>query len=649
MTDINIRIIGHAGRITLNRPQALNAMTYEMCMAIDAALRAWADDDAVSLVVMDAQGDRAFCSGGDIADLYARGTKGDYAYGQKFWADEYRLNHLIFNYPKPVASFLQGFTMGGGVGIGCHGSHRIVGDTSQIAMPECGIGLVPDVGGSLMLALAPGRLGEYLGTTGARMGAADAIYAGFADTYITEDKWPSLIEALEKDGDVSALTTAAQTPPKGDFETQQVQIDALFSGEALGDILTDLRNDGGSFAAETLKKMGRASPLSMACAVEIIHRLRGPSLTMEKALDLEYRFTFRATEHGDFIEGIRAAIIDKDRNPKWQFADMKVPPAAVSKMLRPLGQDALNLEETAMTSQKSGQKTSLTIGFIGLGNMGAPMAANLAKAGHKVRGYDVAGTTAEGVEVAADIAGAAKGADVVITMLPNGSILRQVAVQALGHMTKGALFIDCSTVDVESARNTSEAADNAGVLFVDAPVSGGIGGAAAGTLTFMAGGSEAAFAKAAPLFDIMGQKAVHCGDAGSGQAAKICNNMILGVTMIATCEAFALADKLGLDRQKMFDVVSTSSGYSWSMNAYCPAPGVGPTSPSDNDYKPGFAAELMLKDLGLSQQAAEMADADTPMGELARALYAQFVNDEDGKGKDFSAMLPRFEKRGRSD
>jgi len=291
--------------------------------------------------------------------------------------------------------------------------------------------------------------------------------------------------------------------------------------------------------------------------------------------------------------------------------------------------------------------TALNIGFIGLGNMGAPMAANLAKAGHQTRGFDVAGTTAEGVAPAASIAEVAQGADVVITMLPNGAILRQVADELIPNMRDGALFIDCSTVDVESARYAAQAAENASVMAVDAPVSGGIGGAAGGTLTFMAGGSDKAFETAKPLFDIMGQKAVHCGDAGAGQAAKICNNMILGATMIATCEAFALADKLGLDRQKMFDVVSTSSGYSWSMNAYCPAPGVGPTSPSDNDYQPGFAAELMLKDLGLSQQAAEMVDADTPMGELARKLYAQFVENEDGKGKDFSAMLPRFAARGR--
>lgn len=288
-----------------------------------------------------------------------------------------------------------------------------------------------------------------------------------------------------------------------------------------------------------------------------------------------------------------------------------------------------------------------TIGFIGLGNMGAPMAANLAAAGHILRGYDVAGTAAAGVTSVNSIAEAAEGADVVITMLPSGTILREVAAVALDHMPAGATLIDCSTVDVESARNVAQAADDKSILCIDAPVSGGIGGAAAGTLTFMAGGTTQAFATAAPLFEVMGQKAVHCGDAGAGQAAKICNNMILGATMIATCEAFALADKLGLERQKMFDVVSTSSGYSWSMNAYCPAPGVGPTSPADNDYRPGFAAELMLKDLGLSQQAAELVDADTPMGARALELYRVFVEDEDGRGRDFSAMLPRFETRNR--
>ncbi|MHA6262145.1 3-hydroxyisobutyrate dehydrogenase [Arenibacterium sp. CAU 1754] len=288
----------------------------------------------------------------------------------------------------------------------------------------------------------------------------------------------------------------------------------------------------------------------------------------------------------------------------------------------------------------------MKIGFIGLGNMGAPMAANLATAGHDVTGFDMSEVTVNGVTMSDSAAAAARDADVVITMLPNGQILRQVAAEIIPAMSQGAALVDCSTVDVDSARTVADQAKAAGLLPVDAPVSGGVGGASAGTLTFMAGGSEAAFAKAAPLFDIMGQKAVHCGGSGAGQSAKICNNMILGVTMIATCEAFALADKLGLDRQKMFDVVSTSSGSSWSMNTYCPAPGVGPQSPADNDYKPGFAADLMLKDLRLSQQAAESADADTPMGALAQALYGQFVEQEGGSGMDFSAMLPRFEKRG---
>lgn len=275
------------------------------------------------------------------------------------------------------------------------------------------------------------------------------------------------------------------------------------------------------------------------------------------------------------------------------------------------------------------------------------MASNLVAAGHEVTGFDLVTPCPEGVATASSAPQAAQGADVVITMLPNGAILQSVANEIIPAMSPNACFLDCSTVDVESARIVAAQAQAAGLLAVDAPVSGGTGGASGGTLTFMAGGSEESFAKVEPLFDIMGQKAVHCGEAGAGQSAKICNNMILGVTMIATCEAFAMADKLGLDRQKMFDVVSTSSGYSWTMNAYCPAPGVGPQSPADNGYQPGFAAELMLKDLGLSQQAAESVDADTPMGALANALYQKFVQDEDGLGQDFSAMLPRFEHRSR--
>jgi 3-hydroxyisobutyrate dehydrogenase len=280
----------------------------------------------------------------------------------------------------------------------------------------------------------------------------------------------------------------------------------------------------------------------------------------------------------------------------------------------------------------------MKIGFIGLGNMGAPMAANLIKAGHEVTGFDVAGVTIEGAAKAGSAAEAASGQDAVITMLPNGDILRSVYAEIVPAGSKGSVFIDCSTVDVDSARVAHEMAAANGLLSVDAPVSGGVGGAAAGTLTFMAGGSEEAFLRAAPLFEIMGKKAVHCGAAGAGQSAKICNNMLLGISMIGTCEAFALAEKLGLSAQSLFDVVSTSSGSCWSVNTYCPVPGVGPQSPADNGYKPGFAAELMLKDLKLSQQAAESVSAQTPMGARATELYDQFVAGK-GKGRDFSAMI----------
>ena len=290
----------------------------------------------------------------------------------------------------------------------------------------------------------------------------------------------------------------------------------------------------------------------------------------------------------------------------------------------------------------------MQIGFIGLGNMGAPMAHNLAKAGHTVLGFDTQNLTVEMVEVVQTAKDCANSAEVVITMLPNGKILKSVADETIQYMKEGSIFLDCSTVDVASAKSVAEIAKNHAVIPLDAPVSGGIGGAKEGTLTFMVGGPDEGFIKVNELFDIMGQKAVQCGDSGNGQSAKICNNMILGATMIATCEAFALADKLGLDREAMFDVVSTSSGYSWSMNAYCPAPGIGPQTPSDNDYIPGFSSDLMLKDLTLSQIAAEDVDADTPMGYLAMTLYKTFVEQEDGAGKDFSAMLPRFEKKHRN-
>ena len=281
--------------------------------------------------------------------------------------------------------------------------------------------------------------------------------------------------------------------------------------------------------------------------------------------------------------------------------------------------------------------------FIGLGNMGRPMALNLAKAGYHLRCYDLfevaRGAAQEaGLAVAGSAQESAKGADVLITMLPDGASALQVWKTVLDELAPGALAIDCSTIDLESARTLHRMASAKGLRPVDAPVSGGVGGATNGTLTFMCGGEEDALSAASQVLASMGQKIVRCGPAGSGQAAKICNNMVLGISMIGVCEAFALADRMGLDRKAMFDVVSTSSGSCWSINTYCPVPGVGPQSPADNDYKPGFAAELMLKDLTLSQQAAETVGARTRMGEHARQIYESFVADG-GKGKDFSAIL----------
>jgi 3-hydroxyisobutyrate dehydrogenase len=291
-----------------------------------------------------------------------------------------------------------------------------------------------------------------------------------------------------------------------------------------------------------------------------------------------------------------------------------------------------------------------TIAFIGLGNMGNPMAANLVKAGHQVLGFDLIAenlTKAQenGVEIAADAGAAVADAEAIMTMLPAGMHVLSVYDDIVPKVAKGTLLIDCSTIDVESARKAHQLAAARGLPSIDAPVSGGTAGAAAGTLTFMAGGSAEAFTKAEPLLKPMAGRIVYCGEAGAGQAAKICNNMILGISMIAVGEAFVLAEKLGLSHQALFDVASTSSGQCWSLTTYCPVPGPVPTSPANRDYQPGFAAALMLKDLRLSQEAAQAATAVTPLGAEATQLYALF-NALGHGGKDFSGIIEFL--RGRS-
>jgi 3-hydroxyisobutyrate dehydrogenase len=286
------------------------------------------------------------------------------------------------------------------------------------------------------------------------------------------------------------------------------------------------------------------------------------------------------------------------------------------------------------------------IGFIGLGNMGGPMAANLVKAGHSVHGFDLSpaaidAAKAAGVTIGDSPAAVAREAEIVITMLPSGKHVLSVydgAEGVVAAVKPGTLLIDSSTIDVDSARKAHALATARGAVAVDAPVSGGVGGAAAGTLTFMVGGEAAAFESARPILEAMGKKIVHCGGAGAGQAAKICNNMILGISMIGVCEAFVLAEKLGLSHQSLYDVASTASGQCWSLTSYCPVPGPVPTSPANRDYQPGFAAALMLKDLKLAQEASQSAGAPTPLGAAATQLYAMMAAAGEG-GTDFSGII----------
>jgi 3-hydroxyisobutyrate dehydrogenase len=286
------------------------------------------------------------------------------------------------------------------------------------------------------------------------------------------------------------------------------------------------------------------------------------------------------------------------------------------------------------------------IGFIGLGNMGLPMALNLIKAGHDVTGFDlfpqgVEKLKAGGGSAAKDANAIAAGSEIVITMLPAGKDVREVYLGPNGliaHAKPGTLFIDSSTIDVDSARMVAAETVAAKMLMLDAPVSGGVGGAQAGTLTFMVGGPDAAFQKAEPLLNVMGKTVVHAGGAGAGQAAKICNNMILGISMIAVGEAFVLAEKLGLDKQKLFDIASKSSGQCWSLTTYCPVPGPVPTSPANRDYQAGFTAAMMLKDLRLAQDAARASGATTPLGADAASIYGLYVGQGEG-ARDFSGVI----------
>jgi enoyl-CoA hydratase len=333
---------GPLGRLRLNRPEALNALTHAMALEIEKALKAWAVDQSVEAIVIDAAGDRAFCAGGDIQDLYLTGQK-DPGPGRQFWRDEYRLNALIASYPKPYIALMNGITMGGGVGVSAHGSHRIVTEKTMLAMPEVTIGFIPDVGGTYLLSRAPGQTGLYLGLSGARMNAADTIFAGFADTYVPSEMLPKLIEALAGGtAPDEAIGQFSETAPDGALAVLQDKITDMFAGP---DILScvkrleKLSESGDEWAGITLSMIRRNSPLSVATTFAALHKARELA-TLEECLSLEYNFAHRALMGHEFLEGIRAMVIDKDRKPIWQPATLEeVTPEMVQRVLAPLGEN----------------------------------------------------------------------------------------------------------------------------------------------------------------------------------------------------------------------------------------------------------------------------------------------------------------------
>lgn len=323
--DLQVRVVGRVGYITLTRGKVLNAVNRTIVDAMTQALEAWANDPAIAMVLVDSDSERAFSAGGDLSAMYTLGKERNYAPAGIFWRDEYRLNALIDRFPKPYVPFMDGIVMGGGVGISAHGSHRIVTEHSVVAMPECAIGLIPDVGGTYLLRHAPGRLGEYLGLTGTRMNGADAIFARFADHYVPHDRLADLKARLLETGDVKHIHAFEETPPVSVLAERQADIARIFSAASVEAILDLLRDSSAEWAEAARQSIEKASPISLISTLSAIRMADN----LETALRHEFRFVSRVLEHGDFVEGIRAVIIDKDRSPKWRYGSLAEVPQSV--------------------------------------------------------------------------------------------------------------------------------------------------------------------------------------------------------------------------------------------------------------------------------------------------------------------------------
>jgi len=335
LNDINIRREGCAGRITLTRPKYLNALSASMTKMVEEALDHWHNDSDIEVVIIDAQGEKAFCAGGDISKIYTHGKSGDYQYGRDYWYQEYRMNLKLSNFPKPIISFMHGYILGGGVGLACHTSNRIVCESSKVAMPECGIGFIPDVGGTHLLSNISDSLSIYLALTGDRMSAADAINAGFADYFVPIEKWPELINRLVNGEGTKSIDTVVEDAPAGKVLKTFHEIAKSFEKNGLQDIIDELHNDASDVATKALNTISKSSPLSLCASIKAIRAARGKSL--EFALTNEYRFAYRAQEHSDILEGIRAQIIDKDYTPKWRHDNYLAAEEVVDSMFNNLG------------------------------------------------------------------------------------------------------------------------------------------------------------------------------------------------------------------------------------------------------------------------------------------------------------------------
>ncbi len=335
MSDLIVRKSGKAGHVTLNRPKALNALNHAMCLDLEKTMRDWAADDVVGLLMIDAAGEKAFCAGGDIVSIYNDGKSGQVENALKFWRDEYRLNHAISIYSKPYVAIMDGIVMGGGVGLSGHGSHRVVTERTMFAMPECAIGLLPDVGGTHLLGKMPGACGEYAGLTGARLSGADCIYAGLADYFVPSDKLECLKAALLETGDVAVLQEYETVPEGSALEANRAEIDAAFALNTVADIIQSLENNPSDFAQSALKGTLRGAPLCLKITLAAIRAAREAG-TLEAALRNEYRIVSTCLQDGELVEGIRAMVIDKDRAPKWKYPTLEsVPQEMVDRLYQP--------------------------------------------------------------------------------------------------------------------------------------------------------------------------------------------------------------------------------------------------------------------------------------------------------------------------